>query len=631
MTGRTAKPRTAFALAAALVVSTLLSLAPAATDHVEAASSTSKLVPIGPIRLADTRRSPCGCTRIDHDTISIDVTGLDAVPDEAIAAAVTVTALRTPTPGYVTIFPSGVERPTASTANTGPDRTVANSSIVPLGADGALTVFLSEAGGVVVDLTAVFVPAAHSRDGRFVPVAGRRLVDTRTATPPSGPLPAGGELDVPLPTEVGADAIALMVNVTSVHERAPGHLSVRPAGSEPTDTSILNPDGSGHAVAGSTIVAVSEHGFVIDSFRGGDVVVDLLGWFTGPNARDHTDGLYVPVEPARILDTRTSSDRIHAGGTIELASPVADAAAIVANVTAVRPDRAGFVTAYPAGTTVPGTSTVNPSSWNHTVANLAITQVSVRGLAYRSFAGTDLIVDMTGWFTGRPVAAPHPTAPNPSSRSRVLLVGDSTLAALEVFPTATAAFVGFDGVVDAKSCRRLERPSCRSDVTGHVPNTAVEAISTTPGPFDIVVVKTGYNDWFSDFPAEFDAVVQAARANGAHTIIWLTYNVDVARPLARRAYEENNADLRSLVTDPRYSDVQLADWLAYSGPRQDWFVDGTHLTTSGTWAIADYISRWVAAIEHRPCPRPWALDWPTPDPCPAPDLVGAPADPQALY
>jgi hypothetical protein len=172
-------------------------------------------------------------------------------------------------------------------------------------------------------------------------------------------------------------------------------------------------------------------------------------------------------------------------------------------------------------------------------------------------------------------------------------------------------------------------------VTGVIPNTAVEAILTTSGRVDVVVVKTGYNDWFSDFPAEFDAVVRAARQKGAHTVVWLTYNEE-ARPLsrttARRAYAENNTDLRRLANDPRYRDVIVVDWLGYSWPhRFEWFWDGTHMTREGSWAQTDYVARWIAAIEHRPCPRPRVPGGAIADPCPPPDSVGAYATPSVLY
>lgn len=612
---------------AGLVV--LSAAAPPPVETVDAAVTTAALVPVGPVRLADTRRDDCGCHRPDAATITVGVTGRPGVPADAVAAALTVTALRTDRPGYATVFPTGAPRPGTSTVNTRTDRVVANTTIVPIGAEGRISVYLSAPTDVVVDLTAVFVPASESRAGRYVPDAGRRLVDTRTGA--RGPIAPGGRLDVALPVDIDVDATAVVVNLTSVQAPRAGWLGARASGARPSGTSALNPDGSGAAVAAATIVPVAADGFSIDVASGGHVVVDLLGWFTGPSAAVSSDGLFVPTPLRRLLDTRERSGRLNRNGTLEVAGAFPHAAAVVTNVTAVRPDHGGYVTAFPAGRTVPATSTVNPAAWNHTVANFAITQVSDRGTAYRSSGGTDLLVDVSGWFTGSPIEASDPPLPNAPTRSRVLVVGDSTLAALEVVTAAQAALVGFDAVVDAASCRRLLRPSCRSDTTGLVPNTVVEAIAGTPGRLDIVVVKAGYNDWFSDFPAEFDAVVRTARAKGARTIVWLSYNEAVSRPNARRAYEENNADLQWLATRPEYADVLLADWLRYSTQRPDWFADGTHATTAGAWALADYVSRWIAAVEHRPCPRPWAPGQAPPDPCPPPELIGPVPDAQSLY
>jgi hypothetical protein len=111
----------------------------------------------------------------------------------------------------------------------------------------------------------------------------------------------------------------------------------------------------------------------------------------------------------------------------------------------------------------------------------------------------------------------------------------------------------------------------------------------------------------------------------------MSYNERVSRSNARRAYQENNADLAWLSQLPQYSDVLLADWYRYSDARQDWFHDGTHTTPSGTYAMADYISRWIAAVEHRPCPRPWTPGAATPNPCPVPERIGPVPNPAELY
>lgn len=620
------------ALVAILTLCTSLAVAAPTVDAATVApSDTTAYVPVGPLRLADTREDPCGCRRPDPSTLRVDIVGREGLPADVAAVAVTVTALPTASPAFVTAYPGDAQRPLASTLNTRTDRVTANSTIVPVGTNGAIELFQLVPGDLVVDVTGAFVPTDSATSGRMVSVTSRRLVDTRTPADGGTPLGPNGDLTIPIPSGVADDATALVVNVTSVGDPAPGYLSVRPAGTPVRTTSFMNLDGSGQATAASLIVPVSSAGFTIRSLTGGHVIVDLTGWFTGPSARESTSGLFRPIAPTRLLDTRVDGPRLHPGGAIELPIdghvPHGDVASVVTNVTVTDADRAGFVAAYAAGTTRPNTSAVNPVFWNHTVANAAITRVSDRGLGYWSLAGTDLVVDLAGWFVGEPVAATASPPPNTPVRSRALLVGDSTLAGINVYTDSWAALRGFDAVIDAESCRRLMRPSCFSNVTYRTPNTAVEAILGTPGSLDIVVVKAGYNDWFSDFPVEFDAVVGAARSKGAHTIIWLNQNETVRRDTARRAYQENNVDLRRLATLPQYSDVVFADWLGYSDQRQDWFHDGTHVTRAGAFATTDYVARWIAALEHRPCPRPWVAGGPIPDPCPPPDAIGPVPDP----
>lgn len=628
---RTVRARAVAALGVAVLVAG--SGAWTAPSAATAAPAAGAFVAIGPVRLADTRADPCGCDRIDPTTITIDVRGRADVPDDVIAVAIVVTAPANPAPGFVTVHPSGVARPLASTLNARPDRAVANTTVVRVGDDGRIALLASNGGDLAVDLTGAFVASGATSAGRYVPVASRRIVDTRAALPVPGPVAAGTDLTVALPAEVAPDARAVAVTVTSVGEDAPGFWSARPAGSAPVVSSFLNVNGSGQPVAATAILPVSAGGFTLRPLHRGHVLVDLLGWFTGPSAPAATSGLLVPTDPRRLVDTRTTRPRAWPRGTVEVAVDQPGAAALVTNVTVTAADRAGFVTALPAGTPLPTVSTLNPVAFEHTLANLAITQLSTRGLAYYANAGADVVVDVTGYFLGDPVPATLPPAPNAPARSRVLMVGDSTLASVPLYAESQRAFIGFDAHVDADNCRRLVRPSCRSPVTGRIPDTILEAVVAAPGTFDVVVVRAGYNDWNSDFPGEFDAVVRAARAKGAHTILWMSYTAAWSPSQnALRAYRENNVDLFRLVTLPQYADVVLADLDAYTRTApESWTWDGAHLTEYGTWLITDYIARLVAAIEHRPCPRPWGPGGPVYDPCPMPETVGAVPDVMSLY
>lgn len=218
--------------------------------------------------------------------------------------------------------------------------------------------------------------------------------------------------------------------------------------------------------------------------------------------------------------------------------------------------------------------------------------------------------------------APTTDAPE-SARPRVLLVGDSTLLAVEAF-NAVSGFGGFSGVLDTKSCRTLGIPSCGSKP---VPPNTVEAIRSAEGPFDIVVVMAGYDEWWTSFPNSVREVGDQARAQGAETLLVLNYREGVGYVApdgrtATEAFERNNETLREFEASGEIPELVVADWFGYTSvPEADGLLsdDGIHLTKDGAWAVTDYISRWVAHLSDRPCPRETE---PTDAVCENPDVSG---------
>ena len=233
---------------------------------------------------------------------------------------------------------------------------------------------------------------------------------------------------------------------------------------------------------------------------------------------------------------------------------------------------------------------------------------------------------------------PSTTTPPPDDTlapglSRVLMVGDSTLLAVQRYDamhTLRGAAITFD----AQSCRTLGVPSCGDPPR---PTNAVEAIVASTGPFDVVVVMAGYDEWWTSFPSSFDEVNDAARSKGAHTIVWLTYREGVGYTApdgatANEAFVRNNVTLRERTASGTEPDVVLADWAAYTATPRGWLADdGIHLTARGALALGDYLSRMLAHLEGRPCPMPWIAGGPIDDPCPLPDTHEPVDDIDALY
>ena len=130
-----------------------------------------------------------------------------------------------------------------------------------------------------------------------------------------------------------------------------------------------------------------------------DILADVLGYFS-PGG---TDGL-VPLDPARLLDTRTDGGSV--GGTPRVlvvtgraGVPAAGVSAVVLNVTYTAASANGYVTVFPNGGTPPLASNLNTGTGD-TRANLVICKVGTDGAVglFNSAGTVHLIVDVVGYF-----------------------------------------------------------------------------------------------------------------------------------------------------------------------------------------------------------------------------------------
>ncbi len=382
---------------AVVIASAVAAVAPAAP----AAAATppvpdsSAFVPLAPCRLLDTRQGGRPGT-----SVTVTAAGACGVPVTASAVVVTLTVPSAGAAGYVTAHPAGSARPLASNLNVVAGATVANTALVRL-SGGAFTLDSNVAVHEVVDVVGYFAPAVTARAGRYVATPPVRLLDTRTTTK----VPPGGTAVAPV-SGVPADAVAVAINLTFTETTAPGFFTVHGPGPRPL-ASTGNADAAGQTRAIFTLVptAVAVQVF---SQSGAHVVVDLVGYVTGPSAEDTSDGLLVPQDPVRVLDTRSVGPPLAAGASLDVPTPAAGAA-VWATVTAVDAPAPGFFTVWAAGTPRPSTSTVNASAARQVVANATIAPLSDRGLSVFAHPGGHVVIDVAGVFLGPPVG----TAPAP--------------------------------------------------------------------------------------------------------------------------------------------------------------------------------------------------------------------------
>jgi len=192
---------------------------------------------------------------------------------------------------------------------------------------------------------------------------------------------------------VPRSATAVALTVTATRLGGPGFVTVWPCGTARPDTSTLNLV-SGD-VANAATVPVGAAGTVcLRPSVGTDLLVDVTGHWS-PEGSDR----FTRVTARRVLDTRAGS-RPRPGVTVEVPISVipSGATAVAVNVTAVNAPTAGFVSAWPCGTTRPDASSLNHGAGDTVAGSVLVGVSSTRRLCLSSSAGADLLVDVAGWF-----------------------------------------------------------------------------------------------------------------------------------------------------------------------------------------------------------------------------------------
>ena len=120
--------------------------------------------PVQPERILDTRAAsgPIGHDGAGPgagDVIEVQITGAGtgAVPPTATAVAVNVTGVEPGADGFVTVWPCGSPRPTASTLNLEAGQVAANLAMVKLGDGGRICLYTQRALDLVVDVSGYVV------------------------------------------------------------------------------------------------------------------------------------------------------------------------------------------------------------------------------------------------------------------------------------------------------------------------------------------------------------------------------------------------------------------------------------------------------------------------------------------
>jgi len=285
-----------------------------------ASTSTTGLqfIPVTPCRVADTRNAtgPFGGPEpAANSSREFDIPQSACnIPTTAVAYSLNVTVVPSGTLGFLTLWPSGQTRPAVSLLNSD-GRIKANAAIVGAGTNGGVSVFVTNATHVILDIDGYFVPAGTASALAFYPLTPCRVVDIRQATGPLGGPSLGANTSRAFPVQsstchIPATAQAYSLNATAVpHGAKLGFLTAWPTGQAQPLVSTLNAS-TGAVTANAAIVPAGTSGsisiYVTDA---ADVVLDVNGYFAPPA----TGGLSLyTVTPCRVIDTRTGAGAFNA-------------------------------------------------------------------------------------------------------------------------------------------------------------------------------------------------------------------------------------------------------------------------------------------------------------------------------
>jgi hypothetical protein len=204
---------------------------------------------------------------------------------------------------------------------------------------------------------------------------------------------------------------AVIVNLTVTEATEPGFVQAYASGTPQPRTSNLNVERTGGTVSNLAIVPVGANGTItVFAQKGAHVVVDVSGWYSDDGLKGGFKGLFVPVDPSRVLDTREgtggSRGKVDAQTSIDVPIageanvPVSGASGVIVNLTAVNSNAPGYVTLYPMGTERALVASLNVDLAGQIVPNLVASPLGAGGrVSIFHQTGGHLVADVAGWFT----------------------------------------------------------------------------------------------------------------------------------------------------------------------------------------------------------------------------------------
>ncbi|WP_330265556.1 PKD domain-containing protein [Streptomyces griseorubiginosus] len=376
-------------------------------------------VSAGSVRMLDTRsgtgapKRPVGAGGV----VRLKVLGEGYVPASGVTAVtLNVTDTGATASSYVSVYPDGTARPSASNLNFGAGQDNPNLVTVQVGADGYVDLYNAHGTvNLVADLEGYYTTQADDGDLSLSDLATlppTRVLDTRNGTGAAkGAVGPRSTTTLTLPTYArGLATVGAVLNVTVTGGTSSGYVTVYCGGPGQPPTSTLNYR-AGQTASNLAVSCVSAGKVRLYNSAGHvQLIADLQGLYTNQQAETDVDtlaplgGSFVPTAPTRFLDTRTglgaTAKPLGAGGTltVKLAKVPAGAGAVLVNLTGVAPTAGTHLTAYGDGT-LPTVSNDNLTA-GRTRPVLAVVPVGADGAIriHNALGSVDVVADLEGYY-----------------------------------------------------------------------------------------------------------------------------------------------------------------------------------------------------------------------------------------
>ncbi len=400
---------------------------------------------VAPTRLLDTRTG-VGAARTavaPGGSVVVQISGRGGVPSADVSAALlVVTAVSPAGNGTVKVRASGDTGPGTSVITFVHGVSLANLVLAPLSPDGKTELINSSSGTVqlVADLSGYYRGGTVQDAGSMQPLPPARLLDTRFGIGgPKAPVGPSKTLGLHVTGQGGvpaANVAAVLLNVDAISPTRNGSVAVWPAGSTQPGVSQLS--FAAGKTSGTLVMARVGAGGVVDfaNKSGGTVqlVADVFGYVLAGTPA--AAGVFAPVTPARLLDTRSGvgapKARVAGRGTVTVqvagraGLPTTNIGAVVLSVTALAPSGTGTVTVWGDGQAKPAVANLNYAVGQISV-NLVVAPVGADGkveLSNNSPTSTELVADVAGYYR----ADPHTLVTSTSHYVRNLTDGSSDVS-----------------------------------------------------------------------------------------------------------------------------------------------------------------------------------------------------------